>query len=106
MAVKPLPPEDPRATMPLYTIREAASYLDVPVTTLHSWIKPPNGEPLVYALSQKGKSASIPFIGFAEAFVVSVARRHGLSTRELRDGVNAIRADWEIEHALANRLIY
>lgn len=106
MDVKQLPPQDPRAAMPLYTIREAAGYLDIPVTTLHSWIKPPRGGPLVFTVGVKGHAPSIPFIGFAEAFVIAAARKRGFSTRELREGVEAIRDEWGIDHALANRAIY
>ena len=106
MKIKALAPDDLRATLPLYTIREAAGFLDLPVSTLHNWIKPPEGKPLVSTLPVKGHAPRVSFVGFAEAFVVAAARKRGLSTRELHEGVEGIAADWGIQHALANRLIY
>jgi len=103
MELKKLPPSDPRVSLPLYTINEAAGYLNVPNSTLQSWTK---GEPLVSTLRRKGHQPSLSFIGFAEAFLVAAARKRGFSAKELREGIQAIRRDWGIEHALANRLIY
>jgi uncharacterized protein (DUF433 family) len=99
---------DPRAAVPLYTVTDAAFYLAVPDSTLYSWIYPEDqrARPLVTALSRKGHEPFIPFIGLAEAFILAAARKEGLAPREIREGVEAIKKDYGIDHALAHRMIY
>ena len=75
--VKPLASDDPRS-VPLFTISEAAKYLGLNYTTLRSWVRPDAGKPLVYSFPKEGNYASIPFVGFAEAFVLAAAKRAGL----------------------------
>lgn len=91
-----LPDDDPRVSVGLYTTSEAARYLGLPISTLHSWISPKHGgNPLVTTVARRGYEADIPFIGFAEAFVLQAARRAGVlviaSGRESRPS----RASWD-----------
>jgi uncharacterized protein (DUF433 family) len=104
--VEPLPAGDPRGAFALYTIREAADYLDLSISTLQRWVRPRHGTPLVFSLSQKGYGRSIPFVGLAEAFVIASARARKLSARNVREGVLAIKKDTGLDYALANRMIY
>jgi uncharacterized protein (DUF433 family) len=106
-AVDMLPATDRRATLPLYTAADAAFLLDIPESTLRRWVHPGDpGHALITALPQQGHRPFIPFIGLAEAFILAGARKHGLSPRAIREGVEGIRADYGIDHALAHRMIY
>jgi uncharacterized protein (DUF433 family) len=91
----------------LYSIAEAAQYLGLPYSTLQSWVSPgAEREPLVTSLPRKGYEASIPFIGFTEAFVLQAARRAGVPRTRIRPGVEAVKAELGLEHALASKLLY
>ncbi len=104
---KPLAADDPRTAWPLYTINEAAKYLGVPYSTLRSWVRPDVGSPLVHSFPKEGHFASIPFAGFAEAFVLAAAKRAGLRPARIREGVKAVRAQWgDLDYALASKRLY
>jgi uncharacterized protein (DUF433 family) len=99
--------DDPRVSVPLYTIAEAAQYVGLPYSTLQSWVNPGvDREPLVTSLARKGYEASIPFIGLAEAFVLQAARAVGVPRHRIRPGVEAVKEELGLEHALASRLLY
>jgi hypothetical protein len=99
--------DDPRVSVGLYSIAEAAQYLGLPYSTLQSWVSPgAEREPLVTSLPRKGYEASIPFIGFTEAFVLQAARRAGVPRTRIRPGVEAVKAQLGLEHALASKLLY
>ena len=69
---------DPRVAHPIFTLREAAGYLGVPKSTIHQWARPP--APSRSSPSFRGMVASDgPFIGFAEAYVLSAFRQSGCS---------------------------
>lgn len=104
-AIEPLAADDPR-NLPLFTISEAAKYLGLSYTTLRSWVRPDTGKALVYSFTKEGNYASIPFVGFAEAFVLAAAKRHGLKPRNIRQGVAAVRKDIGLEYALATKRLY
>jgi uncharacterized protein (DUF433 family) len=102
-----LPDDDPRVSVGLYTTSEAARYLGLPKSTLQSWINRKHGEsPLVTTVARSGYEAGIPFIGFAEAFVLQTARRAGVPRHRIRPGVEAVKAELGLRHALASRLLY
>src|SRR5439155_24033702 len=62
--------------------------------------------PLVTSLDRKGYEASIPFIGLAEAFVLQATRRAGVPRHRIRPGVEAVRRELGLEHALASQVLY
>lgn len=102
-----LPASDRRATVPLYTAADASFYLDIPESTLRRWVHADGGaHALITTLPQEGHQPFIPFIGLAEAFILAAARKHGLPPRAIREGVEGIKADYGIDHALAHRMIY
>lgn len=108
-AVKPLAEDDLRTALPLYTINEAARYLGTPYVTLLRWVRPMAGAPLVTSFPKKGHQAVLPFVGFAEAFVLAVAHRGGMSPQRIVEGVEAIkkkRGAQGVEHVLASKLLY
>ena len=101
-----LPEDDPRAAVPIYTLSEAAGYLRLNVSTLRYWTHPPKGEPLVTTLPASGHQPSLPFIGFAEAFVITAAKDAGVPDHRIRPGVEGIRRRaGGLEHALASKLV-
>jgi Putative DNA-binding HTH domain len=102
-----LPEDDPRVDVGLYTTSEAARYLGLPTSTLQAWISQGRGKtPLVTTVPRRGYEAGIPFIGFAEAFVLQTARRAGVPRHRIRPGVEAVKAELGVRHALASRLLY
>lgn len=107
LTVDVLPASDRRAKLPLYTASEASFYLGIPESTLRRWVHPDErAHPLITALPQKGHQPFIPFIGLAEAFILAAARKNKLTPRAIREGVEAIKNDYGIDHALAHRMIY
>ena len=103
--LRPLPSTDSRVKDPMFTFRDAALYLDVKVATLHHWAHPNRGEPLITTL--RDQSPSLPFIGFAEAFVIKAAKNAGVPDHRIRPGVEAIRERaGDINHALASELVW
>jgi uncharacterized protein (DUF433 family) len=104
--LRPLAPDDPRVADPMFTFREASFYLEVPVATLHNWARPTEAAlpPLITTLDAR---PSLPFIGFAEAFVIRMALRAGVPRRRVRPGVEAMKKRaGNIQHALASHLVW
>jgi hypothetical protein len=70
--------DDPRLARAIFTLRETAGYLDVPKSNIQRWARPPEAKhPLITCFPPHGREATVPFIGFAEAFVLSSFRRAG-----------------------------
>ena len=109
-AVTPLSPDDPRASRPIYTINEAAHYLGTPYETMRRWVRPPDeGESLVAAFPKDGHRPVLPFVGLAEALVLSIAYRGGMRSDRIAEGVAGIKKTFGkrgIEYVLASKLLY
>lgn len=99
-----LPSGDPRLSRPLFTLRESAAYLGVPVSTLHLWAR--GGEPLVTVFPRAGRTATVPFVGFAEGFVLSALRKAGVPMQRIRPAVAKLSHEFGLDHALASRRVY
>lgn len=99
---------DPRLAWPLFTISEAARYLDMPASTLHHWAHPGRGRiPLITTSSREGARETVPFVGFAEAYVIRAATRAGVPRNRVRPGVEAVKERFaSIEYALAHSCVY
>lgn len=98
-----------RFESPLYTVREAARYLSVPVSTLSSWTRPRDQYgPVVTTVGIAARHQPVmPFVGLAEAMVVTAFRRqNGVSMQYIRKALKAIEQDIGLEHALASRKLY
>ena len=79
---------DPRVARAVFTLREAASYLGLPNSTLHSWARPGGAaKPIITCFPTHGREATVPFIGFAEAYVLSAFRRAGVPMQRIRPAV-------------------
>jgi uncharacterized protein (DUF433 family) len=103
---KELRPDDPRIARAVFGLQEAARYLDVPPSTLHHWVRPLHGKPIVTALPTRGREATLPFIGFAEAYVLSAFRRAGVPMQRIRPAVHQLNKTIGLQHALASRKLY
>jgi uncharacterized protein (DUF433 family) len=102
----PLSHQDPRVSRPLFTLRQAARVLAMPASTLYGWARCESGAPLITTLPVHGHDASVPFVGFAEAFVLQAARRAGVPDHRVRPGVESIKQEFPIEFALAHKRVF
>jgi uncharacterized protein (DUF433 family) len=98
--------DDVRVSRALFTLPEAASFLGMKYRTLFDWARPPDSEPLITTLAVPGHQPSVPFIGFAEAFVIMAAQTAGISERRIRPSILALRRRYPIPYLLAHRRIY
>ena len=99
--------DDARVARAAFTLREAATYLGLPDSTLRSWARPPRSAvPLITCFPARGGQASVPFIGFAEAYVLAAFRRAGVPMQRIRPAVEALGRGIGVEHALASRRLY
>jgi uncharacterized protein (DUF433 family) len=98
--------DDARVRRAIFTLREAAGYLGLPKSTLHDWARPADGRAIVTCFPPRGREASVPFIGFAEAYVLSAFRRAGVPPQRIRPAVDALSAEIGIDHALASERLY
>lgn len=115
-AILPLPATDARLTEPLLTLREGATYLSIPVSTLHTWARGYDWQrgknrravaaPLVFALPPDGINPTLPFIGVAEAYVLSAFRAAGVPVRKVRPALERLASEVGVPHALASRRLY
>jgi len=106
-SAKGLSPDDPRVARAVFTLRETAGLLAVPKSTIHDWARPSEGRtPLITAFPRRGREATVPFVGFAEAYVLAAFRRAGVPLQRIRPAVEVLEAEIGIEHALASRRLY
>lgn len=88
-------------------MRETAAYLGIPKSTVHWWAAQPHGKaPLITRFPPEGRQATIPFIGFAEAYVLSSFRRAGVPLQRIRPAVEVLAKEIGVEHALASERLY
>lgn len=99
---------DPRRSRPLFTLGEAAGYLDIAASTLYEWARHSGRTtPLITVFAPAGRQPTLPFIGFAEAFVLQAARRAGVPARRIRSNVRELRAAYpSIDYLLASKRVY
>lgn len=99
---------DPRRSRPLFTLAEAADYLDVAASTLYEWARPSARQtPLITVFAADGRQPTVPFVGFAEAFVLQAARGAGVPARRIRSNVEELRAIYpSIDYLLAWKRVY
>jgi uncharacterized protein (DUF433 family) len=106
-----------RFEVPLYSVSEAAYYLDVPTSTFSTWahgyVRRPAGRPAVVGepvlTAVKGGpdgSATIPFIGLAEGLVLAAIRRTGVPLQRIRPALVRLQEELGLERVLASRALY
>ena len=89
--------------LPSYSVREAALYLRLPVSTLRAWIgRQKNFEPLI--VPAQTKPPALSFINLVEAYVLaSIRREHGISMSKVRNGMGFISDRFSSAHPLAEK---
>jgi uncharacterized protein (DUF433 family) len=99
--------DDPRLARGIFTLKETAAYLDIPKSNVQRWARPSdNKHPLLTCFPPHGREATVPFIGFAEAFVLSSFRRAGVPLQRIRPAVEVLAKEIGVEHALASERLY
>lgn len=99
--------DDARVARAIFTLRETAGYLGIPKSTVQWWARPPDGKKsLITCFPRRGREATVPFIGFAEAYVLSAFRRAGVPLQRIRPAVETLASTIGVEHALASRRLY
>jgi uncharacterized protein (DUF433 family) len=99
----PLAADDPRRRWGLFNIREASKYLGARERTLTNWARGTDDAQPVVTAFKEGKEVLLPFVGFAEAYVLTALRRAGVSMQEIRPAVADLKREVGIDHALASR---
>ncbi|MFH8490180.1 DUF433 domain-containing protein [Streptomyces longisporoflavus] len=91
----------------LLTPAETSSCLEIPQSTLTSWLKgKAAGAPLVHQVDtvRKGQP-SVPFIAVAEAHALRSLRSLGLRMSEIREAAAAVREAFDTPYGLVSRRI-
>jgi uncharacterized protein (DUF433 family) len=106
-----------RFDAPLYTVVEAARYLDVPASTFTTWTqgyrrrsdgrRDVTGAAVLTALPRTGaRGPVIPFVGLAEGLVLAAMRRSGVPLQRIRPALARLEHELGLRHALASRRLY
>lgn len=99
--------DDLRVSRAIFTLRETANYLRVPKSTIHEWARPQERKrALITCFPRQGRQATVPFIGFAEAYVLAMFRRAGVPLQRIRPAVKVLSSTIGVDHALASRKLY
>jgi uncharacterized protein (DUF433 family) len=99
--------DDLRVARPIFTLRETAAYLGIPKSTVQWWAGQPDGKtPLITRFPREGRQATVPFIGFIEAYVLSSFRRAGVPMQRIRPAVEVLAKEIGVDHALASKRLY
>ncbi|MET9098438.1 DUF433 domain-containing protein [Streptomyces antibioticus] len=91
----------------LLTPAEVASYLEIPQSTLTTWLNgKATGAPLIHQVEpvRKGQP-SVPFIAVAEAHVLRSLRSMGLRMSEVSEAAAAVRDAFDTPYGLVSRRI-
>ncbi len=108
---------DQRFDRRLYTVTGAARYVGMPPSTLATWARgyerrPPGRPvvrkgPVITALdTNDADRRTIPFVGLVEAAVVQAFRQTGLPLQRIRQALEVLVDQGELEHALASRKLF
>ena len=102
---------DPRL-LPAYPLSDAARYLQMPPSTLRSWVRgrtyPTTSgarffQPLILALESEGRP-TLSFINLVEAHVLDAIRRtHGIALPKVRKAIQFVERKLGSDHPLAEK---
>lgn len=95
--------DDPRLSMGLLNLSDAARFLAVPKQTFHRWARGYiSGEPLLHVLdsSQGPRQASVNFVALAEAHVLAGLREGGVRLQRIRPALAALQREFGREYVL------
>jgi uncharacterized protein (DUF433 family) len=102
---------------PLYSVSEAARFLDVARSTFNRWAhgsvrRSADGldvvdRPTVTAVAGgRVRDASVPFVGLAEGLVLAAIRRAGVPLQRIRPAIDVLQREIGLPHALASQRLY
>lgn len=107
-----LPADDPRLSLRLFTVAEAAAWLTVPRSTFHGWVHgyehhPAGGRwvvgrPIVLSLAAGRGQPAVPFLGLVEGLVLNGFRRAGVPLQRIRPALERLDQEMGLRHALAS----
>jgi uncharacterized protein (DUF433 family) len=108
-----LPADDPRLSLRLFTVAEAAGWLTVPRSTFHGWVhgyehRAPGGRcvvcgPIVLSLAAAARGQpAVPFLGLVEGLVLNAFRRAGVPLQRIRPALDRLDQELGMRHALAS----
>ena len=92
---------------PLLTARDTARHLEMPESTLDTWIATRvRGGSMVHAVTP-GKRGwpRMPFVAIIEAYVLRSLRDMGVSMEEIRRAADVVRREFRDDYALASQRI-
>ncbi len=98
--------DDPRLRRALFTLRESPRTSTFRCQPCINGLDRKEGAPLVTAFPRAGRAATVPFVGFAEAFVLSALRKAGVPMQRIRPAVARLSAEFDLNHALASERVY
>lgn len=100
-------------TTPLYSKPEAARIIGVPANTLRNWAHGYRymtrsrgsafSEPLITVNPRETSKLTVPYVGVAEAYVLTALKEAGMSTRNIRESVGHLKRRMNMPHALLNQ---
>ncbi len=105
--ISQLPTTDPRVSRPLFTVREAATFLGVRPSTFQDWAHGyRHRKPIVLSLSAPHGHPNVPFIGLAEGLVLAAFRQTGVPLQRIRPALERLDKEVGLQHALASEGLY
>jgi len=91
---------------PLLTAREAARHLQMPESTLDTWLAGGSGLPLVHAVAPERRGwPRVPFVGIIEAYVLRALRELDFTMPDIRRAAELVRKEFDDPYALAKQRI-
>ena len=110
-------PPDRAATVPLYTLAEAADLVAVPPNTFRNWAlgytypgragQPSRSSSLIQLAGLPGGGKpSVPFIGLAEGYMLSAFTKAGVPMQRIRPAIEWLRENLGLDNVLASERLY
>lgn len=103
-------------SVPLYSLADAARHIDVSRSTFDTWVRgykrlrdnraDTEGAPIVTSVDAPRGHPRIPFVGLAEGFVLGAFRAAGVPLQRIRPAIDALQAEFGLEHVLASQKLY
>jgi len=96
--------DDPRLSMGLLDVSDAARFLGLPRTTLRRWAHGyPRGGPLLHVVDAgASRAAQVTFIAMAEAHVLEALRLAGVRLARIRPALNRLAQEFGREYVLVS----
>lgn len=90
---------------PLFTPRDVSMFLDIPKSTVYSWLAAGDGQALVHRIDAGHGKPSVPFAALVEAYVLRALRELGFTRMQIADTVRDVRSEFGHDFALASNRI-